>query len=111
MITEKDLKEAIAECEGYRHPTASTCLKLAAYYTILGRMEDKGEAGSAEKTKSAGYSFSAAPVIHYSNTEFSRIVEEKGIERCFPVLDELMNAILLTDTPLYRCTIRKLQDV
>ena len=34
MITEKDLQEAIAECQGERSPNASTCIKLAAFYTI-----------------------------------------------------------------------------
>ena len=34
MITEKDLQEAIAECQGQRNPTTSTCIKLAAFYTI-----------------------------------------------------------------------------
>ena len=34
MITEKDLQEAIAECEGQRNPNANTCVKLAAFYII-----------------------------------------------------------------------------
>ena len=34
MITKHDLQEAIAECEGQRNPTANTCIKLAAFYTI-----------------------------------------------------------------------------
>ena len=34
MITEKDLQEAIAECQGERNPNANTCIKLAAFYTI-----------------------------------------------------------------------------
>ena len=38
MITERDLLEAIAECEGTPKPNANTCVKLAAYYTILNNM-------------------------------------------------------------------------
>ena len=38
MITENDLQEAIAECEGVRNPTANTCLKLAAFYTIKDKL-------------------------------------------------------------------------
>ncbi len=34
MITEHDLQEAIAECQGKRNPDANTCIKLAAFYTI-----------------------------------------------------------------------------
>ena len=52
MITEKDLQEAIAECEGARNPNANTCIKLAAFYTI--RQHMFGEQPS--------YSFSAPPV-------------------------------------------------
>ena len=34
MITEQDLRQAIAECQGERNPDARTCIKLAAYLTI-----------------------------------------------------------------------------
>ena len=46
MITEKDLRAAIAECQGARNPNASTCIKLAAFYTILNNLypEQKEEA-------------------------------------------------------------------
>ena len=43
MITEKDLLEAIAECQGERNPNANTCIKLAAYYTILDHLSDKNK--------------------------------------------------------------------
>ena len=46
MITEKDLQEAIAECQGQRNPNANTCIKLAAFYTIrrelFGEEKDAG---------------------------------------------------------------------
>ena len=35
MITEHDLKEAIAECEGNRNPDARTCIKLAAHVRMF----------------------------------------------------------------------------
>ena len=35
MITERDLLEAIDECNGARSPNANTCIKLAAFYIIL----------------------------------------------------------------------------
>ena len=37
MITEMDLQEAIAECQGKRNPNADTCIKLAAFYIIKAR--------------------------------------------------------------------------
>ena len=35
MITRRDLLEAIDKCQGQKNPNANTCIKLAAYYTIL----------------------------------------------------------------------------
>ena len=43
MITEKDLQEAIAECQGQRNPNASTCIKLAAFLTIQKELFGKSE--------------------------------------------------------------------
>lgn len=114
MITEHDLREAIAECEGNRHPSASTCLKLAAYYTILGRMEESKATGkiaaAEEKNTASAYSFASAP-LKYSDSEFSKIIEKKGIEACFPIIDELMGALCVCDTTLYRNIMRKLNEV
>ena len=41
MITEKDLQDAIAECQGERKPNANTCIKLAAYFTIYDHLFPK----------------------------------------------------------------------
>ena len=43
MITERDLQEAIAECNGERNPNANTCIKLAAFLTIQKEMFGKPE--------------------------------------------------------------------
>ena len=43
MITEHDLQEAIAECQGKRNPDAKTCMMLAAFYTIRREMFGKPE--------------------------------------------------------------------
>lgn len=47
----------------------------------------------------------------YSNSEFSQIAEEKGIEKVFPVLDELMQTIAVLNPRLYQSVIRKLEEV
>jgi hypothetical protein len=107
MITERDLLEAIAECEGTPKPNANTCVKLAAYYTILNNM--RGEEPKQQMT--ADYSYDSAPTIPYSNSEFSQIAGEKGIEKVFPVLDELMQTIAVLNPRLYQSVIRKLEEV
>ena len=106
MIREEDLKEAIAECEGSRSPNASTCLKLAAYYALLDR-----KFGSHETPSSPQYSFSAEPDILFGDSEFSALVEEKGIGKCFPVIDEMMGALEMVIPKLYNATMRKLEEL
>lgn len=104
MIRKEDLLEAIAECEGQRHPTASTCIKLASYYAILRQME--GEGRSPEPVPK--YSFEAAPV---SETEFARLAAEKGYDRCIPILDEAMQVLFVVNPKMHEGIMRKLRSI
>ena len=103
MITNEDLKAAIAECEGAKNPNANTCVKLAAFYTILNQRQDN-------VPKLPEYSFASAPA-YSSNSEFGQLVEEKGIENCFGVIDELMETLYVLNPKLYRSVIRKLNEL
>lgn len=109
MITEMDLKEAIAECQGARNPNASTCIKLAAYYTILNNLYGN----QAEEFPSPNYSFAAEPTtgLKYSDSEFSQCVMDKGIEKVFPLLDELMDTLMVINPRLYNNVISKISDI
>lgn len=110
MITEQDLKDAIAECQGIRNPNSNTCIKLAAYYTILNQLY--GNQAKGEVIPS--YSFASEPIyedLPYSNSDFSQKVMDKGIDKVFPVLDELMDAIMVINPKLYRNTITKISDL
>lgn len=108
MITEHDLREAIAECEGVRNPSAGTCLKLAAFYTILNHMT-----GGTDTVVAGGYSLSnqTESASLDSDSEFSQVVNTKGIAKCLPVVDELMSVLYVVNQPLYDNTIRKLKSV
>lgn len=108
MITEKDLQEAIAECLGKRNPDASTCIKLAAFYTIQHELY-------GSKIEPA-YSFSTGNttenIIEYdSGTEFSQMVNGRYVEDVMPVIDDLMDATQVVNPPLYNAVIRKLTDL
>lgn len=104
MITEHDLKEAIAECEGIRNPTSSTCVKLAAYYSLLDRQKPKTE------PMDQGYSGAMQQeYIPYSNSYFSQLVEKRGIANVFPVIDELMETLYVINKPLYESVISKIE--
>ena len=108
MIREEDLREAIAECEGIRNPSASTCIKLASYYALLDRRK-----GIEQKTEDppSQYSYASSPEIPYGDTEFSRTVERKGMASCYPVIEETMEALAVILPKLYNATMRKLDEV
>ena len=114
MITEKDLQEAISECLGQRNPTASTCLKLAAFYTI--RNELYG--GDPEAPPPApSYSYAAPPesvetkINYYSDTDFGRLVDGRNPSEVWPLVDELVSEALQAVNPrLYEAFLRKLRQ-
>ena len=105
MITEKDLQEAIAECQGKRNPDANTCIKLAAYYTIKNELYP-------EFTKASSFSYAQPPVNDYvdyqSGSEFSRAVDGKKSKEMWGVMDELMDALYVVNPRLYDSVMRKL---
>lgn len=108
MITEKDLQEAISECEGQRNPTANTCMKLAAFYTIKDKMYPD--------QPPVFYSGAAGPVFsgrveESSDTEFGRAIAGMDMADLVPILDELMSALQVVSPRLYAGVMRKLSDL
>lgn len=102
MITEKELHEAIAECQGTRNPNANTCMKLASYYTILDHMYDSPE---------PVYSFASEPTkqeVYSSKSEFGTIVQEIDYMDCMKVMDEAMETMRMMTPKLYDAIMRKL---
>lgn len=111
MITEKDLQEAIAECQGQRNPNASTCIKLAAFLII--QKELYGDQKEAMPPNLPIYSYAANPLektIGYeSDSEFSQIIKGKDEYEVFSVIDELMEMLNVLYPKIYDSVIRKLQ--
>jgi len=112
MITEKDLQEAIAECNGERNPNANTCIKLAAFLTIQREMF-----GSPEEKPT--YSFAESPqvqnpvfdtVTYDSGTEFSDAVYGMKTDELMIIMDELMTALQVINPRLYAGVMRKIED-
>lgn len=108
MITEQDLLEAIAECQGQRNPNASTCIKLAAFYTI------KRELFDSPKHDMPDYSYAAAPdkkdddlVAIDSDSEFARMVDGRKQKDVWPVIDELMDTVRMLHPRLYDAVLAK----
>ena len=57
MITEQDLREAIAECQGQRNPNANTCIKLAAFLTIQRELYGKEQEDEPNVMPARAYSY------------------------------------------------------
>lgn len=108
MITEQDLQEAIAECEGQRNPTANTCIKLAAFYTIKHHMFPD----SVDTPVFPPYSYSGPQdpgyIEYNSGTEFADLINGRKMEDILPVVDDLMSTISVVNPKLYASVIREL---
>ena len=108
MITERDLQEAIAECQGKRNPCADDCIKLAAFYTIKDHLFPGPQ--PEQFTYSASYSTPpAASVDCRGDGEFARIVDGRRQEDVWPVMVELMETLAAINPRLYDAVMRKLQ--
>lgn len=109
MITKTDLQEAIAECLGKRNPDASTCIKLAAYYTIMDNLYPSEE-NDAEIPR---YSFAAEPVeevMYEGNSEFSKAITGKKPSDMWALMDELMDALSVLNPRLYNSVMDKIKE-
>ena len=103
MITERDLEEAIAECQGERNPNANTCMKLAAFYTIKNEMYGQDR----------GYSYATEPntTIEYEGeTEFAEIIKGKNINNIMPVLEDLVETVKVLLPRVYAGFLRDLEN-
>lgn len=116
MITEKDLQEAIAECQGQRNPNAQTCIKLAAYYTILNNMgkDFNSERESESYPPYQNYSYAApdeSTIDYGSDTEIGKLIDGKNLNEFLSFIDEFFSQLLKTYNPdLYNYAIRKLKE-
>lgn len=115
MITEQDLREAIAECLGQREPNANTCIKLAAFYTI--RREMFGGTRQEPGIPIPSYS-NAAPseehvethVEYTSDTEFSKVVNGSESTHAWSVIDELMETLKVINPRLYNGVLIRMEE-
>lgn len=108
MITEQDLKQAIAECQGERNPNANTCIKLAAYYTIYEQMYGR----KTEQPSFTGYSTAPAPTISYvGDSDFTKAMSGKNTTDIMPILDELMSTLSILYPRLYDSVIAKIESI
>ena len=110
MITEKDLQEAIAECQGQRNPNANTCIKLAAFYTI--RRELFGEEKEAGQLPGYAYAMqteSEPMIMNDSDSEFARMIDGRPQAEIWLLMDEMMDTIHAIHPRLYSAVMDRLR--
>ena len=118
MITEKDLQEAIAECQGQRNPNASTCIKLAAFLTIQRELFGNPEQLTDNKP---AYSFASAPtetventqedvICYHGDSDFLTAIDGKYAQDIWPIMDELMESMAVLQPRIYDQVMRKIRN-
>lgn len=109
MITERDLAEAIAECQGKRNPDSNTCIKLAAFYTI------RNELFGSQDRVTPSYSYSPSQtndsmVTIAGDSDFAKRINGKRQEDVWSVIDELMDTLRVMQPRLYRMVMDNLNE-
>jgi len=110
VITEHDLQEAIAECEGQRNPSASTCLKLAAFYTIRDKMYPIKQEENIHMENEPYYSYARSENDIEAKSEFRQVIQGIDAEEFLVIMDELMDTIKTLMPKLYDGVIRRLSQ-
>ena len=105
MIKEKDLQEAIAECQGIRNPNASTCIKLAAYYTILQYMQGQ------EPLMMNQYSTATRAIDIGINNPFLNELDGKDPEAVWNLIAEFVDTVSVIEPKLYKAMLRKAREI
>lgn len=106
MITEQDLNQAIAECQGERNPNANTCIKLAAYLTIKQALF--AEDTNVSTTPQYSFASAGAEIGHVSDSEFGQAIEGRSVDEILPIIDELMSTLQVVNHRLYDAVMRRI---
>ena len=108
MITERDLQDAIAQCQGERHPNANTCIKLAAYFTIYDHLFPKQAEQVEQVPQTIFKTVDEEEVADYSDTDFYRAIRGRKAAEVWSVMNELMDTIQVINPRLYDGVMRQL---
>lgn len=103
MFTERELKEAINECE--KQPASySTCEKLATFYTVLDHLYPENKAVVMREER-------AGDIVDIKGkSEFIEAINGKKASEIWKIMDELMDCLQITDPHLYSNVLRKINE-
>lgn len=103
MIRENDVREAIAEMQGQKNPNANTCIKLAAYYTILDHILEPQTPAivSREPMMFSGSGSMPDLIVYDGDSDFAKAVNGKESSKVISLIDELMTTLQVMHPRLY----------
>lgn len=102
MVTLRELDTAIRECED-APSSYQTCAKLATFYTVRDHLQ-------CEPPPKPEYSYDEPQGIgDYGESEFLQAIKGRSEGEIFPILDELMQAVLITNPRLYQGVMRQIK--
>lgn len=108
MITEKDLQDAIAECQGERKPNANTCIKLAAYFTIYDHLFPKKAELTEEVPQTIFQTVEEDTIGDHGDSDFYRMIKGRKAADIWAIMDELMDTLQVINPRLYDGVMRQL---
>ena len=108
MITEKDLQDAIAECQGERRPNANTCIKLAAYFTIYDHLFPKQTELTEEIPQTIFQTVDEGIIDDYGDSDFYRAIKGRKAADIWAIMNELMDTLQVINPRLYDGVMRQL---
>lgn len=103
MIDEKELKAWIARLET-EQSSWSNYEKLAALYII-----QKQHEGQRNPAPAAMYSGAPAPDVVDGDSDFMQAVSSRAPEQAWVIVDELMDALKVTNARMYDNVMRKMR--
>ena len=108
MISEEDLKKAIAECQGARNPTAKTCIQLAAFYTIYDHLYPQQTDQKEAVPQRIFQTVEEDTIADYGDSEFYRLISGRKAADVWAVMNELMETLQVINPRLYDGVIREI---
>lgn len=110
MIDEKEVRTWInrLECE---ESSWGNYEKLAVLYAIQNRHDSSSIPLTPKMYSSAPSPLLAEPVGDYGDSDFLRAVSGKAPEKAWAVMDELMDALVVTNERVYNEVMRKVRNI
>jgi hypothetical protein len=108
VLDEREVNAWIARLEA-EDSSWSVYERLAILYTIRGRNDQRDTSPSPVM-----YSAAAVPadkVAQYGDTDFLQAVSGKSPDKLWPIMDELMDSLAITNRRIYDNVMRKIDRI